>query len=101
MKLVSMKIAPKEMDTAKMPAPDPYPYGLRIELNDDVLEALGISKLPAVGDYVMIEARCCVKSTAENEYDGEGKRRSMSVQIEKLAVSPDDEDKSDKLYRKG
>jgi hypothetical protein len=46
MKLVSMKIAPKEMEAAsKMPASDPYPYGLRLELSDDVLEALGISKL--------------------------------------------------------
>ncbi len=78
---------------AEMPE---YPYGMRIQLDHETLKKLGIDELPAVGSYLALEARVCVRETAENDdiYNGGDKRRSMTVQIEKMALESagDEED---------
>lgn len=103
MKLVSMKLDPKEQKqeadlSYKAPS---FPYGLCIELNDDSLDKLGIDKLPDVDDTMIMTARVTVSNTGANATaDGESKR--MSLQITEMSLGPDakESDASDKLYTK-
>lgn len=66
-----------------------YPYGLRISFNNHELEKLGLDpKECEIGD--MIDIRCfavvtCVSSN-ESRSDKDGKRWSVELQIEKIAV---------------
>ena len=91
--LVSMKNAPekkskknKGVDICCGPSSDAYPYGLRLDLNNESLKKLGIKSLPAVGKTLRLVAECKVESTSENQdRDGE-KRRNTALQITKMAL---------------
>lgn len=106
MKLVDMKLDPKERkkEAELTYQPPAYPYGLSISLDDEALEKLGMKDLPDADDTMTLTARVCVTNVAST--DGEnGKRRSVSLQIEALALSDvedsdDKPDPSDKLYSK-
>jgi hypothetical protein len=107
MKLVSMKLDKSEQKKESEPLAYEkplYPWGLSIELNDDALSKLGIKKLPDVDERMTLTARVCITSvSARANADGEAK--SMSLQIEALALSDvvdDDEQKdpADALYKK-
>ena len=94
MKMRSMELSKKEAKESNTPtalgdsnAPR-YPYGLEIRLDNESLTKLGMS-LPKVGSYVKIRAEACVTSVSENESKGGKAHRSVSLQIERLAV--DDE----------
>lgn len=100
MKLTSMKV--KKQDAEKMPAAigpmdsgEQYPYGLRIRLENEQLDKLGIKELPAVGEYVSIEAECCVISTAQNDRNGGEPRRTLELQIEKIGCDEEPDDDED------
>lgn len=58
-----------------------YPYGLRIDLSDEALDKLGLDKLPGVGDKMTLEASVKVTSVSENSYEGQDRRRSVTLQI--------------------
>jgi hypothetical protein len=61
-------------DTAVPQAYEPNPYGdgLRIQLNDDQCEALGITTPPAAGTKVSISAAAFVcRATQATEQDGD------------------------------
>jgi hypothetical protein len=58
-----------------------YPYGLCIDLNDEVLAKLGITDLPKTGTEYLLTAQCVVKSVSENQMQGEKPMRSMCLQI--------------------
>ena len=64
-----------------------YPWGLRINLDDDIVTKLGTPSLQA-GDEVMIMAKATVKSVSSHEEDkAEGEVNiSMSLQITDMAV---------------
>ena len=91
MKLMDMS-NPKLPETAAMPSPvssgyDKYPYGLRICLNNDQLEKLGIKDLPKVGTTMVIEA---VGEVCENHQSDSlnGKPyRSMYIQITEMGAA--------------
>jgi|HigsolmetaAR201D_1030396.scaffolds.fasta_scaffold25441_1 hypothetical protein len=89
MKLVSMKRTKQEKKAANkaiMPAEaDSYPYGLRISLDDDALQKLGL-KLPKVGERFHIEAVAEVCSTSAHESSDHTDRR-MELQIQKLGLT--------------
>ena len=95
MKLKSMKVDKKARE--KMYAAEPkadlpeYPYGLELRMNEEILKALGITKLPDVGSYMVLEARVCVRSVEERDdiYTPGGKSRSVTVQIEDMAIEAD------------
>lgn len=97
MKLTNMKIDPKKREekyasTVAMDAPM-YPWGLNLTLDDEVLELLGLSKLPTVGKPMMLVARVDVTSVSERKDQSEGgstKNRSVSLQITDLALAPDE-----------
>lgn len=112
MKLTSMKLDPKAMEEKykgdTMPVERAmYPWGLQVNLDNDALETLGLTKLPAVGKPMMLVARVDVTSVSENETQDGGKKRSnrsVSLQITEMALGPDekgDEPKAqDALYKK-
>lgn len=96
MKLKSMKMSAKAakemMPTAISDKPD-YPYGLRIDLNDESLEKLGVDKMPTTGTMMILTARVEIKSTNESDHDGQ-KRKSMTLQITDAALEKEPEKKS-------
>ncbi len=69
-----------------------YPYGLCIDLDDDTLEKLGITSLPAVGTAIQFTARAVVKSTSSNQYEGSEPESRMSLQI--TDIEPGDASRS-------
>ena len=97
MKLASMKL--KRQDKEKMPAAigpmdagEQYPYGLRIRLENEQLDKLGFDELPKVGEYITLEAECCVISTSQNDRNGGEPRKTLELQIEKLVCEEDDDE---------
>lgn len=88
MKLVDMKRSKKEQKES-MPkiAADSYGYGLRITLDEDQLDKLGLDGGDfKVGGYVTLQARACIKSVRENSTDEGGDNCSVELQLEKLGV---------------
>ncbi|EIZ8816828.1 capsid staple protein [Cronobacter sakazakii] len=65
---------------------DDYPWGLRLNLDNDTLKKLGVS-MPAVGTEIMITARAVVKATSTRE-DGNEKYQNADVQITDMAMVP-------------
>lgn len=68
-----------------------YPYGLKLSLDHETLNNLGMKNLPKVGSHVHIHARAHVASVSQNE-DMHGKkgkksmRRHVDLQIHHMAV---------------
>lgn len=93
MKLVSMK---KEGShdhgcdccaTAPSGCSEPdYPWGLRINLDEDQIAAQGIKQLPASGAQVAIEAIATVVSLGEETRDGKVHRR-LELQITDMGLA--------------
>lgn len=105
--LIDMKRSPTEQkaEMACAPAISPYPYGLRIYLDDDSLDKLGIEKLPGLGAELVIQAKVRVVSQSENESpgdpDGDNDYKSMDLQITEMALGglPKDQAKvAEKMY---
>ena len=65
--------------------PNPYPYGLRIQLCKEDLEKLGVDEMPAMGDTVCFYVCGSVCSTSESQ-DEYGETRCVGVQIEKMSI---------------
>lgn len=87
MNLVSMK------DDAQAMTVEPYSYGLRIHLNDDQCEALGIKTMPAAGTRVMIQAAAFIcEATQRVEQDGDdtGADICLELQITDMGVEIND-----------
>lgn len=85
--MVSMKSSgPKEMPSTVGPSdPEEYPYGLCIRLEDEQLDALGITDLPKVGSKMKLSGNVTVKSISSNESLGSNSR-SVELQITDLAA---------------
>lgn len=74
-----------------------YPWGLRINLDENQIEALGLKALPAVGGPVGVEAVAMVISVSEEQRDGKAIRR-MELQITDLAIAAAGTSKFSKMY---
>lgn len=99
--LVSMKLPPpkpeaKPAETVLATGPE-YPWGLCIRLEDKSLEALGITKLPSVGDELLVTAKVKVTSVRESEYQREGGQaevdRCVELQITDMGLGKYEEPK--------
>jgi hypothetical protein len=88
------KAEKKENSLAKPYEAPNYPYGLRLRLESDQLEKLGLESLPKVGAKMVIEATGVVTSVSQNE-SKDYNSRCVEIQIESLAV--EDEETSDDL----
>ena len=88
--LVNMRLSKKEAKEEFEPKADDrprFPHGLTIRLDDDSLKKLGITELPAVGDEMIVAGIGKIESSHENSRQS-GIDRSVSIQLEKLAIGP-------------
>lgn len=106
MEMKSMKLTKSEATEAmpveaKQDAPA-YPWGLRLELNDESMKKLGMEELPDVGATLTLHAKVKVERVSQNDSAEGGKRQDMSLQITDMSLSgSDDEETSteEKLYK--
>lgn len=63
-----------------------YPYGTSLDLNNETLAKLGITKLPAVGDAVSISAIGKVTRISAYEEQG-GSEQCLGIQITDMEIS--------------
>lgn len=88
--LIDMKCDEKKRNKGKenmiaTPMESPYPYSLRLMLDGETLEKLGIKSLPKVGAKLQIQAVGAVCGVSSNEYEGES-RRNVDIQIQRLSI---------------
>lgn len=76
-----------------------YPYGLRICLDSESLDKLGVTELPAVGTTMTLMARVEVVSVSQHE-SGDGKNRDVSLQITDMELRGGGASDPRKLYDK-
>lgn len=107
MDLKSMKLPARTQESlvasADVPEGPRYPGGLSLHLDDDVLEKLSMT-LPDVGKSFMLQARVHVTAASQMEYEGDKKRRAVSLQIVDMGLGTDEGEGSsaaDKLYGGG
>lgn len=106
MKLHSMKLSKKERKESvpKAVSEGPsYPYGLRLCLDNDTLEKLGLKSLPKTGVKMTIHAVGEVVSVSQHESEGRDNDRRLEIQIHELGVEgggPKMEDTLRDGYRK-
>lgn len=77
---------------------DYYPYGTRLEFENDLIEELGAEAL-APGDLVEVRAFAVVERKTERT-DEEGTDKDMSLQITSLKVRREESDRAKQLYGK-
>lgn len=70
-----------------------YPWGLEIRLDATALDKLGIKELPDAGAECVIHGVAKVVRTEQSATE-DRKSRSLTLQITKLAISHEDEDKA-------
>lgn len=90
MKLVSMKRSEAAKSDAMECSPchgdmPDYPYGTRLNLDEEQLAQLGITAMPAAGATVLIEAKGMVTGMREEHIDGK-LRRGLEIQITELGL---------------
>jgi hypothetical protein len=90
--MIDMKLTKKAKTMLGEPidceAPE-YPYGLRICLDGDSLEKLGITELPDIDAEFKVTALACVVSVSQHESQGSDKpHRSLDLQIEMMELAP-------------
>lgn len=90
MKLIDMKRTAAELKSKNEPSyigsREPYPYGLSLSLDADMLKKLGITDLPDAGAEYHIKAIGKVTSVSQNASEKD-KSSNVSLQITSLAVS--------------
>lgn len=84
MAMVNMQMSAEEAREMTQPTADDaprYPYGLCICLDDDALEKLGLTQLPAVGTAMTLTARVEVSSTSAYQTRGGESEARLELQI--------------------
>lgn len=88
MPLTSMKLTKAEAKAEVSPdyKPPEYPYGLRLCLNSETLDKLGLKQLPEIGTPMTLTARVEVCSVSAYESTGQEQQRSVDLQITDMAL---------------
>lgn len=103
MALTNMKLTPKEAkeesgccvaDGDSGPA---YPYGLSLNLSDEVLAKLGITEAPAVGEKMTLVATVEVTGTSQYENQS-GKDVNVNLQITDMELTGDGKSAAKRMY---
>ncbi len=86
LKLRDMKLSRREKAEEASPVGDQpdYPYGLRLSLDEDALDKLGI-ELPDVGDAFFVVAVATVQSVSEHQSEDRASQ-NVELQIEQLSL---------------
>lgn len=100
---ITKKEAKAKSESMVIGSPDQerYPYGLRLDLNNDTLEKLGMTKLPSVGTVLMFEAKAKVVGSRQSATEG-SENRSIELQITHIDLEEgeaDEEVKEGELTR--
>ena len=94
--MVDMAKDTEEVRDEVAPSVSVYPYGLCLAFDDDIMEKLGITEMPDVGDMIHIAAMAKVTSVSDRENectDGTTKRcRRVELQITHLATENEDDE---------
>lgn len=94
--MINLKMSPEEVGEVKDTDAPSYPWGTRIELEDEQLRALGVDL--AVGDSVTVNAIAEVVSHSEHESE-DHQHKSISLQITDIEVHKANTiDAADALY---
>lgn len=90
MKLTNLKTSTETYENAKgeKEIREEYPYGLRISLENDTIEKLGVS-IPDVGESIELSAVAKILSKSINEREGK-KSVYVELQITDLALGVGD-----------
>lgn len=100
MNLINMKS--DEGTECCAPESNPYGYGLRIHLNDDQVEALGIKTPPTAGTVVQVVALATVVTVEQRtEVDGDDKGPDISLclQITDMALEQPKASLESRIYK--
>ena len=99
--MADMRKSKKERDDTCCDISDDeeYPWGLRINLDDESMEKLGID-LKDVGDVCVFSATAVVTNVSQSAGDN-GEHKDMSLQITDMEIKPIEEaDTAEQLYGK-
>lgn len=77
-----------------MPCSSPYPYGLRLNLNQEQLKALGYDGLPPAGTTLRIEAVGCVVRASSEDPDADGDIDYLCVEVQITEMGMEEEEAS-------
>ena len=77
-----------------------YPYGLKLHIDEETFEKLGLADAPTTGDKFMILAVAEVSDIRQERYRGDEKKHSMGLQIMQMEVKPhkDKKDAASTIY---
>jgi hypothetical protein len=98
MKLTKSEATEAMPKVAEQEAPA-YPWGLRLELNDESMKKLGLDKLPEVGEAMMLRAKVVVERVSQNDTK-DGKRQDMSLQITDMEIGDDEKEEGAPVEQK-
>lgn len=101
--LVSMKSAVPSQDELDEVEKPEFPWGLSLNLDDAVMNRLGMKTLPSVGQTMNIKAVAKVTSVSEHDNEDSGVRRTVSLQITDMEVptKTTEDEKATALFGKG
>lgn len=89
MKLIDMKLDPKAGETvgsqSLLSNTPEYPWGLRLDLTEDVVKRLELSSLPDVDKELMLHAKVKVTAISVSDFK-ETKQRNIQLQITALGL---------------
>lgn len=88
----------------------PYPYGIRLTLNQEQLEALGYDGLPPAGTMLRVEAVGCVVRSSSEDPDADGdidylcvevQITEMGIEEEQASAGANSDGRAGRMYGKG
>lgn len=91
--LIDLKLpkkSKKEKELAEIPIAveeDRYPWGTRLEFEDQLVEKIKILKSVKAGDMVNIQAKAKVIGLRINDREKSGEKRNVELQIQKIGIS--------------
>lgn len=104
-KLISMKLDPKQPDEYAMPTSvDPaeapaFPWGLCLDLNDEVLRKLGIPLPEVANTYTLVASVEVTRTSANKTQDGKAElSASLQITAMRLIDGSNAPDKAAKLW---
>lgn len=77
-----------------MPSCSPYPYGLRLNLNQEQLAAVGYEELPPAGTKLRIEAVGVVTRASSEDPDADGDIDYLCVEVQITEMGIEEEGES-------
>jgi hypothetical protein len=102
----SMKLSDKDREgtapKAALVNESDFPYGLMLHLGEPELKKLGLVGLPKAGSGLEVHGKAKVTHVSMHD-GGDGKQRSMGIQITHLELGDEKDEKNaeDLLYGKG